>query len=222
MIEAALGDDPSGNYVDGAGGNATIAFTNPNDGQSQAIKIDNAIHYDSPYDLTIISGTSIGIIGGELQNSGSGDITLIAGWNSEAITGQDIFDTVRASDPFSAGNSLVSLFLDTAGSYGVAGKDPHNGSIQIGCDINDDNCSGGSAVGSASGTTTVLTNDLFVYGNKGFAQLGFAGDASGDIAVDANGDVILAASTDPSCAGCYAQIGNGGYGTRVTRAATSP
>jgi len=193
MIEAALGSSE----VDGSGGNVTLGFTDPHQDDSNAVSISDGFDYDSPNNLTILSATSIGV-SGALQNAGTGDVTLVAGWNTAAVTQADIFDAVKN------GASLAALFTGTANSYGQTNNDdPNHGSIQIG----GSNADGNAAIGSAGGTTTVLTDDLIVEADNGFAQLGYNGAASGAITVDALGSVSL---TGGGAAGQYAQIGNGG------------
>ena len=67
-------------------------------------------------------------------------------------------------------------------------------------------------MGSAGGVTTVLTDNLTIEADAGYAQLGYVGGGgSGNITVDANGNVSLTASSNASTTGFYAQIGNGGY-----------
>jgi len=193
MIQAALGSSD----IEGSGGNVTVGFTNPNDHESGALSIDDGFTYDSPNNLTILSATSIGV-GGSLENAGTGDITLVAGWNTGAVTQADIFNAVQND------NSLVALFTGTPNSYGQTNNDdPNHGSIQIG----GSDAGGNVAVGSAGGTTTMLTDNLIVEADNGFAQLGYNGGGSGAIAVDALGNVSL---TGGGASGQYAQIGNGG------------
>ena len=159
--------------------------------------------------IWILSGTSINIRG-LLQNTGAGAITLVAGWSSSAVTPQAIFGAVQAD------NSLVTLFKTTANSYGQTDYGNSNlGSILIG----GNNASGNSAVGSAGGSTTLLTDNLYLEADNGYAQLGYHGSGGWDIYVYANGTGVngnIELTTSTSNAADYALVGNGGLNGDVT------
>jgi filamentous hemagglutinin family protein len=205
MVESALGSTIN----TGSGGNVAVAFTNPENNGSPVMTITDGFNYNSPHDLTVISGNSL-YVDNAIQNAGSGNITLISGWNSSAVTGQNIIGAVQD-------NTTVSSLFSSKGSYGQTNNgDTNKGSIEIGCDASDTTCSSNTAaVGSASGITTVLTNNLALTAGAGLgAQLGYdfsgaaASSASGAINVTAQGNIAL---TGGSVLSSYAQIGDGGY-----------
>ena len=151
----------------------------------------SAVHPDS--DVWFLAADDI-TFGGSAQWNGTGDMTLVAGWNaaSDGSTGWTLGDT-----------TADTATLETAGNYGLG-----TGNIQIG----DGSQTNGIAVGSSGGTTTVLGGNLSLLGSDaddGFAQLGFVGAATGAIAVTLAGDLTATAS---SGARSYAQLGHGGYG----------
>ena len=113
-----------------------------------------------------------------LQNTGTGAIFLTAGW-----------DGVTA--PGSVSN--------TPGAFGA-----NNGTIIIG----GSNAIGGVALGSLNGATILAAHDLILNAKNGYAQLGFHGDAGGDITANLTGNLSL---TGGSGVGAFAQIGHGGY-----------
>ncbi|MGD0142556.1 MAG: hypothetical protein ABSC92_05320, partial [Rhizomicrobium sp.] len=166
MIFADLGSTSQ----PGSGGNVTVGMTD------QSIDIQNTSEgsYNSPNNLTVLSVDNI-YFDSSIQNSGSGDITAVAGWDGQ---------TTNPSQ------------LTNSGVYGNNG-----GSITIGGTA----AAGDVSVGSAGGTTTVLTDNLDVESDNGIAQLGYAGAGTGAIDVVALGDVTVDALD-----GTYAQIGNGG------------
>ena len=120
------------------------------------------------------------VFAGSIQNAGSGAINLVAGWDGHTLT------------PSSFGQS---------GVYGNNGK---------GVTIGGANATGGVAVGSAGGTTSVYGASLLLAAANGYAQLGFNGHGAGAIAVTTTGAVTL---TGGASAGDFAQIGNGGLKT---------
>jgi hypothetical protein len=70
------------------------------------------------------------------------------------------------------------------------------------------NAAGGVAVGSQSGTTTIIADDILLSAVNGYAQLGYHGGGSGAILAAAIGNVTLSGGAGT---GYYAQIGDGGY-----------
>ena len=193
MIFADLGSTSQ----PGSGGNVTIGET----GGDINIDHHSGYFYDSPNNLTLLSADNIKVQT-SLVNSGTGDITLIAGW-----------------DP----NVAPADVLTTTGAYGL-----NDGGVLVG----GNNANGNVAVGSMTGTTTVTGANVDVAGLNGYAQIGFPGSGgSGTINVYAtssaapiynqnsapcltgSGNVCIASG---STTGFYAQIGNGGYGMTGT------
>jgi filamentous hemagglutinin family protein len=193
MIFADLGSTSQS----GSGGNVIVGQTSG----SIDIQSGSGFLYDSPNNLTLLSADNIDVQS-SMVNSGTGDITLIAGWN-----------------PSIAPASV----LTTPGAYGL-----NNGTVDVG----DSSANGNVAVGSMTGTTTVAGAEVDVVGLNGYAQIGFPGSGgSGTINVYAtssappvynqnsapcltgSGNVCIASG---SSTGFYAQIGNGGYGMTGT------
>ncbi|HEY7979223.1 MAG TPA: hypothetical protein VID67_13600, partial [Rhizomicrobium sp.] len=120
-------------------------------------------------------------ISGGIQNAGSGNILLVTGWNP---------------------NVAPANVLTTTGSYG-------NGTT--GLTLGGSSATADSMIGSAFGTTTVLTKDLNISAVHGTAGLGFEGVATGNIVVNALGN-IAAVGQGPST---FALIGNLGIGNQA-------
>ena len=140
-----------------AGGNVTVGVTK----LSASVVIDDDIDYASANTLTILTAGNL-TVSGNIQNSGTGNITLLAGWNPSVA-------------PSSA--------LTASGAYGN-----NNATITIG----GSSAGGNSAVGSARGVTTILTKNLNVSAVKGTAELGYSGPSSGNIIVNATGNIAVA------------------------------
>jgi len=166
MIFADLGSTSQA----GSGGNVTVGET----GGSIDIQNDGGHLYNSPNNLTVLSVDDINF-GSSIQNSGSGNITAVAGWDGQTISPSQLTN------------------------FGVYGN--NGGSIAIG----GGGATGNVAVGSAGGTTIMLTDTIDVESDNGVAQLGYSGAAAGNINVVALGNVTVDALN-----GTYAQIGNGG------------
>jgi Repeats of unknown function (DUF5649) len=166
-----------------------IALTNANNAVSDVTlsATGKASFYDST-DLTVDGAT----VGGNLTlltqgnldftasvQSKNGDILAVAGWD---------------------GTTTSPTALTKHGAYGNNG-----GSIVIG----GNDASGGVAIGSAKGTTTLAGANVSLKADNGYAQIGYHGSGSGDIDVLAAHNVTLAGGG----AGDYVQIGNGGFNT---------
>jgi len=117
---------------------------------------------------------------GSIENAGSGAINVVAGWD---------------------GTTLDPAQFTSAGVFGNNG-----GSIVIG----GDQAFGNVAVGSAGGTTTLAASDVSLLASNGYAQVGYHGTGSGNIAITATGDIVL---TGGGGSETYAQIGHGGAET---------
>jgi hypothetical protein len=109
-------------------------------------------------------------IDSRIQNSGSGAINVVAGWNGVTL------DPGHFSDAGVYGNNASNV---TIGGVGASGN---------------------AAVGSAGGTTTILADAVSISGTNGYAQLGFSGTGSGTIVVDALGAIGLSGSNSSNYA----------------------
>jgi len=200
LLTGTLDDDNDGldftadlGFNDNTGGNVTIGVT----GEGNSVLNTGLLQISSPHTFTLMTTGGL-TFDGQIENAGSGDINLITGWDTGVVSRQDVIGTDASS--------LVNLFTSRAGSYGA-----NNGDLTIGGGDNQDERSDqfGSGIGSASGTTTILTGNLVLDASNGFAQIGFAGAGTGDINVQATGNVSLIGG---SSEGDYAQIGNGTFG----------
>ncbi|MBS0277688.1 MAG: filamentous hemagglutinin N-terminal domain-containing protein [Proteobacteria bacterium] len=133
--------------------------------------------------LTVISGGTFNLSGdvsllasdnlaidASVQNSGGGNITLVAGWD---------------------GHTTDLSSLTSSGVYG-------NGDSTI--TIGGPNANGAIAVGSKSGATNILTGNLLVSAENGNAQLGYSGQGSGNINVYATGGIAVQSKTGSAIA----------------------
>jgi len=169
------------------GGDALLEAT----GSGATIAFNGALvpDYDSSGNLAVLANGVISV-NAWIQNSGRGDISLVAGWDGVAPT--------SAAD-------VSNLISGT--HYGSTG-----GNVLIGSASD----SAAAAVGSALGTTTVAGYDVVLRGGDSggggaSAQIGYyplaGGTVSGSIGVYATHDVTLQGG---SVVDDYAQIGNGG------------
>src|SRR5579885_1281779 len=129
---------------------------------SQVIKVLDDLTYGSSHTLSLLSEGDI-YVAANIQNSGDGDINLVAGWDG----------TTR--NPANFGH---------AGVYGNNDNDDE-GSVYITSDYDFDPGESGErsdtdevhdvAVGSKGGTTSVYGNNIELYGYFANAQIGYAG-----------------------------------------------
>jgi filamentous hemagglutinin family protein len=140
-------------------------------------------------DISLLASDNL-TIAAPVQNSGAGNITLVAGWD---------------------GVSTTPALLVGSGAYGSGNQSNGSGSQgNVTISGNDNNVS----VGSAGGSVLVEGFNVAVRADQGggYAQIGYNGASTGNIVVNAQNDVMLYASDDDDgCGACYAQIGNGGY-----------
>ncbi len=149
----------------GTGGNVFFGFTDP----SVSPLTIGGINYNSPNSYTFAGAGSTEVIG-SVTNSGTGAITLVAGWDGKTVG--------SAAD------------LKAAHAYGL-----NNGLIILGSADQYQNIS----LGTAGGLTSVLTNDLTVAPHSGFsAQLGYHGTGGGDISVVASGNLTVTGGINAS------------------------
>ena len=176
--------DPTNVTISAASILSSIATTNVSVTASNDIIVDATLSYNSANSLSLLAGHNI-TVNRSVQNSGSGAIFAIAGWD---------------------GVTQASAVLTTPGAYGANG-----GSVLIG----GAGALGGVALGSRAGTTTIAAQNLDLVAANGFAHLGYHGlpgasiATSGDITVQLSGGLTLVGSNLPAT-DRFAQIGHGG------------
>ncbi|HEX2591573.1 MAG TPA: hypothetical protein VHL34_08750, partial [Rhizomicrobium sp.] len=156
------------------GGDFTLALTNPNTDSLYASLGEYAMNYSSPHDLTILSTLNI-TIANSIQNAGTGDLTILAGWRPD-VAPADVLTTRGAY-----GNN--GAFIWVVGQNGsLLDYNPNstgNFAVQSGA---------GTAIGSKGGATNIGGAQVYVEGLNAYAQIGYHGSGgSGAINVIANG-----------------------------------
>ena len=132
----------------------------------------SALNFDTTGDINVITTGSVNI-GRSLQNAGTGNVNVIAGWDGASgfPTGVDL---TFACDP------LVEAFdgnltFNDCDTFATAGETVTIGSASQTASV---------AVGSRSGTTTILGQGFTLTGSTStddaFSQVGFFSDGSGD------------------------------------------
>jgi filamentous hemagglutinin family protein len=140
-------------------GDLTIGLSDP----LQGGQVEDNITYSSPHALNLLFASNALVLG-NIQNSGSGAITLLAGWDGHTL------------DP--------AHFLDS-GVYGNGG-----GSVVVGGVA----ATGDASIGSFGGLTTIAGSNVLVQAVNGNASIGYHGNGGGAINVVALNGVIVAAS----------------------------
>ncbi len=169
----------------GSGGDVTFGVTDPGTDFINASLGIGVLSYDSPHALTLLSTSSI-TLPYSIQNAGTGDLTVLAGWDP-TVAPADVLTTpgaygnptsgrndnggVNGASIWVAGASNLSLTDYTAGGIYTVGPS-----------------GAGTAIGSKGGTTTIGAAQIYVEGLSGYAQIGYHDDGgSGAINVIANG-----------------------------------
>src|SRR5665213_3294019 len=167
IIIADLGSAP------GQGGNVTIGQTD-----GDAMKIDNGLFYTSANSLTVVSVGDIDV-SGSFQNGGTGDITLVAGWDGKisdlgALTTSGVYSNNDGSVFIGGPDSEGSAVGSAGGTTTVAGYnvvvEADNGYAQIGYH------------GTGTGTINVVALDEILVQSNGEETLAQIGNGGGDVA----------------------------------------
>ncbi|MEC5125835.1 hypothetical protein VSU19_03680 [Verrucomicrobiales bacterium BCK34] len=183
----------SGDVTIASGGNS--AFEIGSDG--------NDVIYTGSGDLAILSGGDL-LVSGSLNNAGSGNIGLLAGWANAGTTAVAAPDTSGSGVPDFTPIAVTGTVATS--EFGLNGA-----SVNIG----NSSQATGISLGSKSGTTTVIGDTVNLAGSSlsadAFSQIGFRGDATGSIVVQAgDGGVTLNGGGQ---SGSFSQIGHGGFGS---------
>ncbi len=176
----------------GTGGNLFIGFRD--NAELEGFRI-GGIEYNSPHRLVFANAGSLDVLGGVI-NHGTGEVTLVAGWDGHTIGGAA---QLKAAHAYGLNNAVMNV-----------GGNHHYESFG-GFDNNQfENVS----VGSAGGLTAILTGDLKIAPAAGYyAQIGTHGSTGGAIDVEATGNLSMQGGTATHD---YAMIGNGSLNGDVT------
>ncbi len=191
-------------------GTITIVDNSQTDYLIDAAFIGDSI-VDTPEDFYIITGGNITMTG-SFQNSGIGDVTLLAGWNG---VGNPRDGTVEFGDPLTFCEPIIKtsgydVDFTNHDTFGNNGKTLTVGSV---------NQTGRVSVGSAGGTNTFAGAAVHVLGSDSDSnagtQLGYFADGTTDIFGEINvyvkeGGLLLDGGNEM---GSFAQIGHGGSGS---------
>ncbi|MAS94477.1 MAG: hypothetical protein CMO55_14855, partial [Verrucomicrobiales bacterium] len=157
----------------------------------------------------VLTGGSLTMLS-SYQNSGSGDVTLVAGWDGTGLTSTGSVDFTDPCDPVISPNGTLNVSF-TCDSFGNSG-----GVLTIGSESQVD----GVAIGSKDGLNTFAGAGIMLSagdsGTDSFSQLGYRPTAggmggTGDIEVHVKGSGLTFNSGDAD--GAFTQIGHGGYGS---------
>ena len=201
------GDITPATIASAVGSNHVVVHTSGAGEADGGIWIEDPVEYDSSNSLTFLAHEQI-MAGASVQNSGSGDLNLVAGWDGfTEAPGGDGPGPTTIGDVF----DIVGL-LSTANSYGAS-----DGDIRVGY-------AGGEhqevVVGSRAGDTTVLGYDITIEpapSEETPALIGYLAPAEGQ--ADAPGDITVGAARNINVFGYegnYAQIGHGTKGADLS------
>ncbi|MCG8602116.1 MAG: filamentous hemagglutinin N-terminal domain-containing protein, partial [Verrucomicrobiales bacterium] len=124
-----------------------------------------AMSYSSDNDFSLLSENDL-IVEGRIQNSGTGNANLVAGWNPAAA---------GLADPATGMIADIDMDADIFGNASSYGN--NGGAVTI------SNAAGAASFGSLSGETNVAADSVTLTGTgSGFAQIGFSdhGDGNGN------------------------------------------
>ena len=224
IIVADLGTSSS------TGGDFTLAFTGTTGASITGSTGDQDIgdyfagglSFDSPHSLSFLSENSL-IFTASVQNSGTGDINAVAGWDGttgSGAAGIDVAAVLASSAAY--GNNNGNIVLGGTGANTTVSVGTFSGETNVaGHDVDLDGTNGdGAQIGYLGGGAH---DDIFVRANGnvslnsygGFTQIGNGGPGAngnngGNITITATGTVSLDGNTGAASDNDYAQIGNGG------------
>ena len=225
-----------------SGGNVTLGLTNPQTDFINTYLGTNAIEYNSPNSLTLLSTGNI-TLPYSIQNDGMGALTILAGWNpsvapANVLTTPGAYGNTTTDQNFEGGTYTTGADVVGRWRYGHT-LDDYNPNSDGGQYVDS---GAGVAIGSMGGTTTIGGAQIYVEGLSGYAQIGYHNSGgTGTINVIANGtpgtggltgisacfdgDANICViggrqgSTDDNNDPSYAQIGDLGLGVTGTASA---
>lgn len=180
-------------------GSVEIGLTNDD------LLLDTALSYNSAFELDLFASGGI-TVESSLQNAGTGNVSLVAGWDGTTGLVETISNT--ANPP------ITALSLDTVAVGADANAFGNNGAgVAVG------NAAAAVAVGSRAGSTTVLGDSVTLTAGTGgadqYAQIGYRGTntnpISGAIVIGTKAGGLSLVSSSES--GGFTQIGHGGMGS---------
>ncbi len=177
------------------GGNVTFATTAPQTDFINTYLNTGPIEYSSPHGLTLLSTGNI-TLPYSIQNDGTGDLTVLAGWNPS------VAPDAALTTPGGFGANGAFLWVVGASGAGLIDSNPLSSGFYTVNESGD-----GTSIGSKGGATTVGGAQIYVEGLTGYAQVGYqASGGTGAITVIANGT----ASTDGAigAGACFDGSGN--------------
>ncbi|HET7334582.1 MAG TPA: filamentous hemagglutinin N-terminal domain-containing protein, partial [Rhizomicrobium sp.] len=182
----ALNDFPAMLVSGLSGGDVTLGVS------AGAFTLQNPLTYSSDHALSLLANGNLGL-DASIQNSGSGNINIVAGWD---------------------GTTLDSTHFGDAGVYGN-----NSGSVTIG----GAGSAGDVAVGSANGATLIAGQNITLNAANGYAQAGYHGTSGGNITLKAKGGVTLTGTSSAHTAqiGNGSTFGNNTAGGTVTLTAAT-
>ncbi len=194
-----LGNNPSGvdiidpSVIESALNNGNVRLE-----ASDLIAVWNDLDYNSSNTLSLLSEGDIDVFA-NIQNSGTGDINLVAGWDGTTR------NPAHFGDAGVYGNNGGSVFVTSDSDFDPGDtlaqeEDPEYEDIDEVYDV---------SVGSKKGTTSVYGKNIELLGYYAVSQIGYAGAGTGDIVVGATGNVKLIGGTSEGEAAGFAMIGNG-------------
>lgn len=99
--------------VNSLAGSNVIVQTDANQAGNGNIQVNSPLTYDSANSLTFLAHGSIGTVS-DIQNNGSGDINLVAGWNGAGAGGLTLepfdFEAIVANSQFGHNNGSITVF----------------------------------------------------------------------------------------------------------------
>ena len=181
----------------GTGGNLFIGFRDNLDIQGFRL---GGLDYSSPHSLVFANAGSLDVLGNVI-NHGTGDVTLVAGWDGSTIGSAADLEAANAYGQNGAVMNVGGNHHYTDGDFSFNNNQFQN-----------------ISVGSAGGLTSILTGGLVVAPAAGYyAQIGYHGSGGGAIDIFASGNLTLTAG---AVAHDYAMIGNGSLNNDVSGAIT--
>ncbi|MEX2581491.1 MAG: hypothetical protein WD342_20715, partial [Verrucomicrobiales bacterium] len=216
LPDSAVDDISAMTSANQNGGAISFAISNDVD---VVVGPGNGRNVNTSEDFYILTGGSITMLS-SYQNSGDGDVILVAGWDGTGATfsgGSVSYGSpVDFCAPVISEGQLDSFDFNNCEAFGNDAAGNGFGTVTVGSESQ----ATGVAVGSRSGSNFVAGYGLTIYGGDSVAdtytQLGFrptaaAPGATSDISVFAKAGGVSLLSGEQ--AGSYAQIGHGGLGS---------
>lgn len=200
------------------GANSVVISTfDPGTAEAGNISVLGQVRWNNPNSLTLLAENDI-YVAQDIINTDSGDVNLVAGWDSTALPLSTLLGGSPAAPGATSGAIDMDLQIFDTDFYGNGGGSVYIGTSDAGLTGSDT----GVAVASRAGQTNVVGHDVLVWagaltggintGERKFSQIGYnRRDAATATSAAVTGRIRVQAKDDVDLDGNHFAVGGDSY-----------